>query len=111
MYAQMVDTGASKLSALAEMSPEERAFQERIDAGIKIEPKDWMTEGYRKTLIRANQQYLRTLQRATREEDIATLPLKEFIAGPLQAGWVNYYEPYERVHAENLARVKMAVVR
>ena len=67
--------------------------------------------GYRKTLIRANQQYLRTLQRATREEDIATLPLKEFIAGPLQAGWVNYYEPYERVHAENLARVKMAVVR
>ena len=67
--------------------------------------------GYRKTLIRANQQYLRTLQRATREEDIATLPLKEFIAGPLQAGWVNYYEPYERVHTENLARVKMAVVR
>ena len=57
MYAQMVDTGASKLSALAEMSPEERAFQERIDAGIKIEPKDWMTEGYRKTLIRQISQH------------------------------------------------------
>lgn len=65
--------------------------------------------GYRKPLIRAGQQYLRTLQRATREEDIAALPLKEFIAGPLQAGWVNYYEPYERVHAENLARVKKAL--
>ena len=57
MYAQMVETGASKLSALAEMSPEERAFQERIDAGIKIEPKDWMTEGYRKTLIRQISQH------------------------------------------------------
>jgi hypothetical protein len=33
------------------------------------------------------------------------LPLKEFIAGPLTAGWVNYYEPYERVHQQNLARV------
>jgi ring-1,2-phenylacetyl-CoA epoxidase subunit PaaA len=28
------------------------AFQARIDAGDKIEPKDWMPEGYRKTLIR-----------------------------------------------------------
>ena len=34
------------------MSPEERAFQERIDRGEKIEPKEWMPEGYRKTLIR-----------------------------------------------------------
>jgi ring-1,2-phenylacetyl-CoA epoxidase subunit PaaA len=57
MYAQMVETGTSKLSALAEMSPEERAFQQRIDDGIKIEPKDWMTEGYRKTLIRQISQH------------------------------------------------------
>jgi len=28
------------------------AFQARIDASEKIEPKDWMPEGYRKTLIR-----------------------------------------------------------
>ena len=44
MYAQMVDTGAKRLRALEEMSPEERAFQERIDADIKIEPKDAMPE-------------------------------------------------------------------
>ena len=31
---------------------EEKAFQERIDDGEKIEPKDWMPEAYRKTLIR-----------------------------------------------------------
>lgn len=52
MYAQMVKTDASRVKERAELSPAERAFQERIDAGIKIEPKDWMPDGYRKTLIR-----------------------------------------------------------
>jgi ring-1,2-phenylacetyl-CoA epoxidase subunit PaaA len=33
------------------------AFQERIDAGIKIEPKDEMPEAYRKTLIRQISQH------------------------------------------------------
>ena len=50
MYAQMVKSEGMK--SLEEMSPEERAFQERIDANEKIEPKEWMPEGYRKTLIR-----------------------------------------------------------
>ncbi len=49
MYAQMVK---SEGTAPDEMSPEERAFQARIDAGERIEPKEWMPEGYRKTLIR-----------------------------------------------------------
>src|SRR5437867_2582533 len=57
MYAQMVDTGARKLRTLDEMAPEERAFQERIDADVKIEPKDWMPEAYRKTLIRQISQH------------------------------------------------------
>ncbi len=35
-----------------EMSPEEAHFQDRIDAGEKSEPKDWMPDGYRKNLIR-----------------------------------------------------------
>ena len=47
MYAQMVKSEATK------DDPEMlAAFQARIDAGEKIEPKDWMPEGYRKTLIR-----------------------------------------------------------
>ncbi|TPE51917.1 1,2-phenylacetyl-CoA epoxidase subunit PaaA [Amaricoccus solimangrovi] len=50
MYAQLVQTDGLKKPE--EMSPEERAFQERIDRGEKIEPKEWMPEGYRKTLIR-----------------------------------------------------------
>lgn len=38
------------------LSPEER-FQSKIDAEIKIEPKDWMPEKYRKTLIRQISQH------------------------------------------------------
>ena len=57
MYAQLVETGSQGLKSLAEMAPDERAFQERVDAGIKIEPKDWMPEGYRKTLIRQISQH------------------------------------------------------
>ena len=57
MYAQMVETGAKRLRSLEEMSPEERAFQQRIDADVRIEPKEWMPEGYRKTLIRQISQH------------------------------------------------------
>jgi ring-1,2-phenylacetyl-CoA epoxidase subunit PaaA len=57
MYAQMVETGLKKVQDLADMTPEERTFQERIDADVKIEPKDWMPEAYRRTLIRQIQQH------------------------------------------------------
>lgn len=47
MYAQMVKSEATN------DDPEKLAeFQAKIDADIKIEPKDWMPQGYRKTLIR-----------------------------------------------------------
>ena len=47
MYAQMITSEATQ------DDPEKlSAFQARIDAGDKIEPKDWMPAGYRKTLIR-----------------------------------------------------------
>lgn len=50
MYAQLVTSEGAK--DRTEMSPQEIAFQERIDRGEKIEPKEWMPDGYRKTLIR-----------------------------------------------------------
>jgi ring-1,2-phenylacetyl-CoA epoxidase subunit PaaA len=50
MYAQLVKSEGIK--SFEEQTEEERAFQERIDRGEKIEPKEWMPEGYRKTLIR-----------------------------------------------------------
>ena len=57
MYAQMVNTGARSVRSRDEMDDKERAFQDRIDADIKIEPGDWMPEGYRKTLIRQISQH------------------------------------------------------
>lgn len=46
MYAQMVTSDP------CDETVEGQAFQARIDAGEKIEPCDWMPQGYRKTLIR-----------------------------------------------------------
>ena len=57
MYAQLVETGLAKVRSADDMSPEEQAFQARIDAGVKIEPKDWMPEAYRKTLVRQISQH------------------------------------------------------
>ena len=55
MYAQMVK--AENVKSEEEMTPDELAFQARIDADIKIEPKEWMPEEYRKTLIRQMSQH------------------------------------------------------
>ena len=51
MYAQMVK------SENTDSGQEFDAFQARIDAGERIEPKDWMPDGYRKTLIRQISQH------------------------------------------------------
>jgi ring-1,2-phenylacetyl-CoA epoxidase subunit PaaA len=57
MYAQMVKSSGAPVKSLDEMSPQERAFQERIDANQMIEPKDWMPDAYRQTLIRQISQH------------------------------------------------------
>ncbi len=59
MYTQTMDLPGqvSKGTAAAEMSAEERAFQARVDAEGKIEPRDWMPEAYRKTLQRQISQH------------------------------------------------------
>ncbi len=57
MYAQLVETGTKAVKTLDQMEPQERAFQERINAGIKVEPRDWMPDAYRKTLVRQISQH------------------------------------------------------
>jgi len=52
MYAQMIQTDTDRMRSADEMSEQERAFMQRVERGEKIEPKDWMPEAYRKTLIR-----------------------------------------------------------
>jgi ring-1,2-phenylacetyl-CoA epoxidase subunit PaaA len=52
MYAQMVKTAGHGVKTHDQMSEQERAFQDHIDRGEKVEPKDWMPDDYRATLIR-----------------------------------------------------------
>jgi cyclase len=61
--------------------------------------------GYGKGLIKAQQQYIRMLQRCRTDATLRARPLRELISGPLEMGWVNYFAPYEEVHEQNLARV------
>jgi ring-1,2-phenylacetyl-CoA epoxidase subunit PaaA len=58
MYTQALDNEGKPVPAAAGEG-EERAvrFQARIDADEKIEPKDWMPEAYRQTLIRQISQH------------------------------------------------------
>ncbi len=52
MYTQMVDVDAADGA-----SDEQRRFDEKLDRGVTIEPKDWMPEAYRKTLVRQISQH------------------------------------------------------
>jgi ring-1,2-phenylacetyl-CoA epoxidase subunit PaaA len=40
-----------------DIQQEEKSFQEKIDEEVKIEPKDWMPDAYRKTLVRQISQH------------------------------------------------------
>ena len=63
MYTQMMDlpgqveVGATAGAAAGEMTAEERVFQATVDAEGKIEPRDWMPDAYRKTLLRQISQH------------------------------------------------------
>ncbi len=60
MYTQALDThGKEPVPAAAGEAAAAlaRRFQERIDADDKIEPKDWMPDAYRQTLIRQISQH------------------------------------------------------
>jgi cyclase len=61
--------------------------------------------GYGEGLILATQRYIRDLLRVGDEPAMADLGLRAFVAQSLAAGWVTYFEPYERVHRNNVAAV------
>jgi cyclase len=68
-------------------------------------PQVLEASGYREGLIRATQQYIRDLLRVPRDPTPAALDLRTFVAESLDAGWITYFEPYERVHRSNLVEV------
>ena len=58
MYTQALDThGKEPAAGAAERDAHATRFQARVDAEEKIEPKDWMPEAYRQTLIRQISQH------------------------------------------------------
>jgi ring-1,2-phenylacetyl-CoA epoxidase subunit PaaA len=59
MYTQGLDIPANDRNVPLEDDAglQEQRFQARIDADDKIEPRDWMPDGYRKTLVRQISQH------------------------------------------------------
>lgn len=89
MYAQLVQTGMRSVQALEDMEPQERVFQEKINAGIKTEPRDWMPDAYRKTLVRqisqhAHSEYVGMLPEANWITRAPTLKRKAILMAKVQ---------------------------
>lgn len=61
--------------------------------------------GYGKDFIPATEEYIRVLMRCRSEPEVRTTSLQELIAGPLRAGSIHYFAPYEAVHHSNLETV------
>ncbi|TRC98921.1 MBL fold metallo-hydrolase [Mesorhizobium sp. WSM4303] len=61
--------------------------------------------GYGKGFIAATQDYVRELLRCRQDADLAKQDLKTFGADMFAAGAVEYYEPYEAVHRQNVEAV------
>ena len=57
MYTQGLDQPGARVISGAETAADLERFQARIDADEKIEPKDWMPDAYRRTLIRQISQH------------------------------------------------------
>jgi len=67
---------------------------ERITAG-----------GYDEGLILATERYVEELLRHARDPRPEDADLRAFVAGSLDAGWIDYFGPYQRVHESNLESV------
>ncbi|MCW2981138.1 MAG: fold metallo-hydrolase [Solirubrobacterales bacterium] len=64
--------------------------------------------GYPPGLNEATQSYIRLLQRMASEPELREVPLCELIADSLASGSLQYFEPYEAIHRQNLETVLTA---
>ncbi|HET9198748.1 MAG TPA: hypothetical protein VFN92_10905 [Solirubrobacterales bacterium] len=69
------------------------------------DPEAIAAGGYGPGLIGATQDYIRLLRRMPAEPALRALPLRALLATQLAAGDLRYFEPYERVHRENVRAV------
>lgn len=61
--------------------------------------------GYDRGLLDATRRYVEALLRCRHDPGLAGQDLEAFIADDLRAGRVRYFQPYEKVHRDNVARV------
>ena len=61
--------------------------------------------GYGRGLIEATRRYVEALLRCRDDPALAAQDLRTFLADDLEAGRVHYYDAYEEVHRNNVARV------
>jgi cyclase len=64
--------------------------------------------GYPPELNEATHSYIRLLQRMPSEPELRDVPLRELIADSLASGSLQYFEPYEAVHRQNVETVLTA---
>jgi cyclase len=95
------DAHLSDLGRLAQLAPD-RILPSHGDPDVIA------AGGYSSDLIRATQEYIGLLERCRSEPRLRSASLRELIAGPLDAGWVHYFAPYEAVHRQNLEGVLAA---
>ena len=60
--------------------------------------------GYGPELLVATSRYIGWLRRLEEEPELAGTPLSEVIAKDLTAGVLTWFQPYEAIHAQNIAR-------
>jgi cyclase len=61
--------------------------------------------GYGVGLVGATRSYVELLLRSREERALRELPVRELLAAPLAAGWIEYFPPYEAVHRANLEKL------
>jgi len=62
--------------------------------------------GYDEGLILATERYVEELLRHARDPRPEDADLRAFVADSVEAGWIDYFAPYERVHQSNLDSVR-----
>lgn len=67
--------------------------------------------GYDVGLIEANRRYLHRLGRRIDDPDLTDITLETFLWEELAEGWISYFEPYERVHQDNIAAIRAQKAR
>lgn len=95
---QSFNVHLANLRKLRDLSPDRilpnHGSPDVIDAG-----------GYTVGLISATEDYIRVLLRMRAEPDLREARLRALVAESLDAGWIQYFGPYEAVHRHNVEAV------